>query len=272
MMRRLAIIAGIALFCAGVGFGQDNQSTADFYFKRIGVPTTGDRSNRITIQIQPEKPGINSSDVEQTVTTGTELNNTMYDWFWTQVPPERSASVPGRLILGIDALRNAPVGQEVTGPTLAVLTKIAQTYGRDILINTVGTDVSPALVLSVISVESAGDHQAISRAGAQGLMQLMPATAARFDVSNAIDPVQNIRGGVAYLDWLMQEFDKDPVLFLAAYNAGEGSVRDADGVPNYPETRAYVPKVLAAWTVALALCVTPPELMSDGCVFSINGD
>ena len=81
---------------------------------------------------------------------------------------------------------------------------------------------------------------------------------------------QNIDGGVKYLNFLMEEFDRDPILVLAAYNAGEGAVRKNEGVPNYEETRAYVPKVLAAWKVARGLCVTPPELISDGCVFRLD--
>ena len=83
-------------------------------------------------------------------------------------------------------------------------------------------------------------------------------------------PAESIRGGVAYLDWLLGHFDGDPILAVAAYNAGEGAVRDNGGVPPYRETRAYVPKVLAAWTVARGLCVTPPELASDGCVFAVG--
>ena len=96
------------------------------------------------------------------------------------------------------------------------------------------------------------------------------ATAARFGVTDSRVATENIRGGIAYLDWLMGHFDRDPILVLAGYNAGEGSVRDNAGVPPYAETRAYVPKVLAAWTVARGLCLTPPVLVSDGCVFSVN--
>ena len=98
-------------------------------------------------------------------------------------------------------------------------------------------------------------------------MQLMPATAKRFGVSDSMVPAQNIAGGVAYLDWLMTEFKSDPVMVLAAYNAGEGAVQKNAGVPPYAETRGYVPKVLAAFQVAKGLCVTPPQLASDGCVF-----
>ena len=128
--------------------------------------------------------------------------------------------------------------------------------------------MSPALALAVISVESSGDAAAVSSAGAQGLMQLMPDTAARFGVTDAMDPIDNIKGGVAVLDHLMARYDDDPLLVLAAYNAGEGAVRDHGGVPPYTETRNYIPKVLAAYTVARGLCVTPPLMLSDGCVFT----
>ena len=120
-----------------------------------------------------------------------------------------------------------------------------------------------------MGIESGGDAAAVSPKGAQGLMQLIPETAARFGVKDASDPVQNIKGGVAYLDWLMDQFDLDPVMVLAAYNAGEGAVTANDGVPPYAETRDYVPKVLAAWTVAQGLCASPPELVTDPCVFKV---
>ena len=124
-------------------------------------------------------------------------------------------------------------------------------------------------MLAVIGIESAGRIDAVSSAGAEGLMQLIPATAQRFGVTDVTDPAQNIRGGVAYLDWLMTEFDRDPLMVLAAYNAGEGAVRANQGVPPYAETRDYVPKVLAAWQVAQGLCQTPPELVTDPCVFKV---
>jgi soluble lytic murein transglycosylase-like protein len=100
-------------------------------------------------------------------------------------------------------------------------------------------------------------------------MQLIPATAERFGVKDSKDPVQNIKGGVAYLDWLMKRFDRDPLMVLAAYNAGEGAVDANTGVPPYAETRDYVPKVLAAWQVAQGLCQSPPELVTDPCVFKV---
>ena len=124
------------------------------------------------------------------------------------------------------------------------------------------------MMLAVIAVESGGRSDAVSSAGAGGLMQLMPDTASRFGVTDRMSPKESIRGGVAYLDWLMKEFGGDPLLVLAGYNAGEGAVRKHKGVPPYAETRDYVPKVLAAFKVASGLCLTPPELITDGCVFT----
>lgn len=156
-------------------------------------------------------------------------------------------------------------------PCLQTLYTISQAHGFEILKATIGKKVSPALVLAVIAVESARKSDAVISAGAQGLMQLMPATATRSGVSDVSIPAQNISGGVAYLDWLMGEFANDPILVLAAFNAGEGAVRKNNGVPPYSETRDYVPKVLAAFQVAHGLCVTPPQLATDGCVFKTLG-
>lgn len=103
--------------------------------------------------------------------------------------------------------------------------------------------VDPALVRAVIAAESAWKPDAISRKGAQGLMQLVPGTAAELGVSDTFDPVQNVDGGVRYLRKLLERYGGDLDRALAAYNAGPGAVDRARGVPNYPETRAYVQKV-----------------------------
>jgi len=106
--------------------------------------------------------------------------------------------------------------------------------------------VDPALVLAVIHAESAYDKNAISRAGAVGLMQLMPATAKRFGVSNRNDAKQNITGGVRYLKHLLKLFEFDIKLALAAYNAGESAVmKYGNKIPPYPETQGYVKKVIS---------------------------
>lgn len=104
-------------------------------------------------------------------------------------------------------------------------------------------DVDPALVRAVIHAESAFNERAVSPKGAAGLMQLMPATAARFGVRDVFDPEENIRGGVTYLAFLLRLFDGDQRLALAAYNAGEGAVKKFQGIPPYDETVHYVAKV-----------------------------
>ncbi len=104
--------------------------------------------------------------------------------------------------------------------------------------------VDAALVKAVMHAESGFNPHATSRKGASGLMQLMPATAARFGVRDIYDPKQNVRGGVRYLKYLLARFGNDHRLVVAAYNAGENAVKRYGGVPPYPETRAYVRKVL----------------------------
>jgi soluble lytic murein transglycosylase-like protein len=105
--------------------------------------------------------------------------------------------------------------------------------------------VSPALVRAVIVVESGFNPRAVSRRGAKGLMQLRPATARQYGVSDIFDPGQNIAAGASYLKDLLARFDSDLELALAAYNAGEDAVeRYGRQIPPYPETRDYVPRVL----------------------------
>ena len=103
--------------------------------------------------------------------------------------------------------------------------------------------VDESIVRAIIHAESAFNPRALSRVGAQGLMQLMPATASRFGVSNAFDAAQNIRGGVRYLAWLLKRFDGNLTLAAAGYNAGEGAVDKYGGVPPYNETQRYVQRV-----------------------------
>jgi hypothetical protein len=106
--------------------------------------------------------------------------------------------------------------------------------------------IQPELALAIMQAESNYDPQAVSPKNAQGLMQLIPATAERFNVRNPFDPVQNLRGGLAYLRWLLAYFEGDLKLVAAAYNAGEGTVDRYLGVPPYEETRGYVERVLSS--------------------------
>jgi len=108
------------------------------------------------------------------------------------------------------------------------------------------TRVDEDLIEAIITAESAFDPLALSRTGALGLMQLMPATAERFGVTDRLDPAQNILGGARYLNFLLNKFNNNLKLAVAAYNAGEGNViKHRNRIPPFKETTRYVPKVLA---------------------------
>jgi len=120
----------------------------------------------------------------------------------------------------------------------AQLTNIVQLYAR-------ANDVDPKLVASVIDAESHGDPSAVSRVGAQGLMQLMPGTSSMYRVVNPFDPYENVDGGTHYLHDLLHRYRGNVRLAIAAYNAGPGAVDAAHGVPAFAETRAYVERVVS---------------------------
>ncbi|MEM1375573.1 MAG: lytic transglycosylase domain-containing protein [Pseudomonadota bacterium] len=269
MIARFLGVALAACLAAPVVVAEEVSSPPpfkDFTFKRVKPPAAG-TNRRITVQIAPAGAAPAPLAAAAAVAPAPRASDA-YPWFWEKLSPRAEEAGAGRLFDALDAI--AASGAAPT-PRLQALQSIAKAHRSDLLLSTVGTRVSPALVLAVISVESSGNPEAVSRAGAQGLMQLMPETAARFGVGDAMDPSQNIAGGVALLDHLMERYGEDPLLVLAAYNAGEGAVRDHGGVPPYPETRNYIPKVLAAFTVARGLCLTPPLTMTDGCVFAEAG-
>jgi soluble lytic murein transglycosylase-like protein len=121
-------------------------------------------------------------------------------------------------------------------------------YDADIEASAAREGVDPALVRAIVAHESGGDPNATSAAGAQGLMQLMPATARSLGVTNSYDPGQNIAGGTHLIRTLLDRYDGNLSLALAAYSAGPGAVDRFGGVPPYGETQAYVRDVLASYS------------------------
>ncbi len=126
------------------------------------------------------------------------------------------------------------------GPIYKIVSKLSDKSGID-----------PKLVMAVILVESGFNPRAQSPKNAQGLMQLIPETAQRFRVRDAFDPEENIKGGIAYLKWLLAYFKGDVSLVAAAYNAGEGTVEKYRGVPPYPETQKYVRRIAQLYQKAM---------------------
>jgi len=236
----------------------------DFTFKTVKPPKPGAKK-RINVQITANTGTAKIRKVAASVAPPGDS-----DWFWSDISPGLGAAAPGRFQDALKRLTALPAGAGLEIPGFERFHATSQAYGAEILMATLGRRVSPALVLAVIGVESGGDPKAVSKKGAVGLMQLTPATAAAYDVKDPTDPAENIRGGVAYLDMLLTKYDNDAILALAAYNAGETAIANHKGVPPFAETRAYVPRVLAAYKSASALCQTPPELFSDGCVFALK--
>jgi soluble lytic murein transglycosylase-like protein len=133
------------------------------------------------------------------------------------------------------------------GPTLGRVVVPSAQIDKLVSANAANWNVDPDLVKAVIANESGFNANATSSTGAQGLMQLEPATAASVGVTDPYDPAQNVAGGTRYLRGLLDRFHNDPRLAVAAYNAGPGAVEKYNGVPPYAETQNYVQNVLASY-------------------------
>ena len=265
MKNLILMVLAICFFAAHAVRAEDAPAFPDFTFKREKAPKPGERRKPL-VQITPED---NAGAPRPAPTADAHPQQARHAWFWEAVPWQIDTDAATRLAAATKNLSRPPEGKGIAAPRLQALQQVARENGAHILRATIGTRVSPALVLAVIAVESSGAPEAVSSAGAQGLMQLMPATAARFDVADVFEARDNIRGGVAYLDWLIGEFGGDVLLALAGYNAGENAVKSHAGVPPFAETRDYIPKVLAAYEVARGLCKTRPELITDACALTL---
>ncbi|PPU07581.1 lytic transglycosylase domain-containing protein [Xanthomonas arboricola] len=162
---------------------------------------------------------------------------------YTSARPRQVASIEGLRTIHYSFIETCYACAAKPGVNFGAIRLNTDAYQQEITAAAREFGVEEAIVRAIIHAESAYNPLALSRAGAQGLMQLMPGTARRFGVSDAYDATQNIRGGVQYLSWLLKRFNGDLTLAAAGYNAGEGAVDRYGGVPPYSETQRYVQRV-----------------------------
>ena len=217
---------------------------------KVVKPPAKDARKRITIHA-----GTGGSATARTGAAPAKRSE-RHAWFWAEASPALAGGDPARLApLSVRAgERLGLAGKD------ARLVSIASRFGGEIAAASIAARVSPRLLLALVAAESGGDPRAVSSKGAQGLGQLIPATAKRFGVADPLDPAQNLRGAAAYLGFLLKMFGEDALLALAAYNAGENAVLRHEGVPPYAETRDYVPIVLSWLHAVGGFCEKTPPL------------
>ncbi len=175
----------------------------------------------------------------------------------TNIPPQGDVAILRKIDDSGKETSYGPIGlKPITPPELydAHIEATARQHGID-----------PALVKALIWVESCYNPRAVSNKGARGLMQLIPATAQRFGVKDIFNPEANITGGIKYLRFLLDHFNENTALSLAAYNSGEETVQKYNGIPPFPETRRYVQLISRIYGSNLQNAVrTPIYLVDDG--------
>ncbi|MGV8921997.1 MAG: lytic transglycosylase domain-containing protein [Thermomonas sp.] len=162
---------------------------------------------------------------------------------YSSARPNGAAGVSGLRTIAYSYMETCYACSAKPGVSFATVRLNTAAYSAEIAAAARLHGVDEAIVRAIIHAESAFNPNALSRVGAQGLMQLMPATARRFGVSDSFNASQNIGGGVKYLAWLLKRFNGNLTLAAAGYNAGEGAVDKYKGVPPYSETQRYVQRV-----------------------------
>jgi len=231
------------------GLGQDTYTSMfDEELARTVAGTSPDslsemlyRSLEKHLDATDEDAGAKTPAVDTELQKGSDVN-----------PLDQSDSAPAQSTESTVPTTTEKVKKNIKPPQISTVTAprmssdpILKDYGETISSAARTYRVDPKLVYSVIKAESNGQSDAISPQGAKGLMQLIDSTAAEMGVADSLDPHQNIHGGTKYLRQLLDRFDGNVKLAVAAYNAGPGAVSKYDGVPPFPETRQYVEKVLA---------------------------
>ena len=260
MVGLAVVLFGFAESPAEAGFLKNGARPGKDRVQTIKPPRKGAR-NRILTPAEREEAAKPKPKVKKN--TGKRRRQD-YAWFWKLYSPGLLRASSARWGQAIQTMKDRRArGQGITSRSTVGSIEIA--YRRQIRAAALRHKVSEALITAVITVESRGQPKAVSHAGAQGLMQLMPATARRFGVSDSFNTAQNINAGAAYLSWLLNEFRGDPLLALAGYNAGEGAVRKHRGVPPFSETRDYVVKVMDAVALIESRCKTAPATPRARC-------
>lgn len=204
------------------------------------------------------------NNVTRSIPPGRSGRAQRHAWFWRAASPRLDAADPARL----EAMTAVAARKLSGGGRGKVVQNIRQIFSAEIAAAARGANVSEALLIALVAAESAGDPNAVSPKGAEGLGQLMPATAKRFGVDDARNPAENLRGAADYLSLLLTLFKGDALLALAGYNAGEGAVSRHKGVPPFNETRDYVPIVLSYYHHARRLCADPVAGPRAACSFT----